>query len=121
MFIREDLISEIKKFYESERFEFVEISKDEYRDNIIVFQLDNCKIAFSYRNKNKYSIFEANKDLFGRTYYLRRGIQFMMLTYKENVTTLTINLIFDKMKEIKFKGRAFDFDKEMIIATLENN
>ena len=44
----------------------------------------------------------------------------MMLTYKENVTTLTINLIFDKMKEIKFKGRAFDFDKEMIIATLEN-
>ena len=53
MFIREDLISEIKKFYESERFEFVEINKDEYGDNIIVFQLDNCKIAFSYRNKNE--------------------------------------------------------------------
>lgn len=120
MFIREDLVFEIKKFYKSERFEFVEINKDECGDNIVVFQLDNFRIAFSYRNKNKYSIFEAHKDLFGRAYYLRQGVQFMMLTYKENVTTLTINLIFDSIKEIKFEGRAFDFDKEMIIATLEN-
>ena len=108
---------EIKKAYNSKRFEFVEISKDECDNDILVFQLDNCRIAFSYKNNNKYIIFSVKKGCFSNR-YIRLDVRCLMMKYKDGVTSLIINKIFDDATVLRFDGRAFDFDKEMIIARL---
>ena len=116
MYIREDLLNKIKKIFDVKEFTYIRNGKYCYNNNdLLIFNCDDEIIAIEVGTANFFSIYKAkeNSDHPG---YFYAVTQSNFLLFKDNKTYLRI----DK-KIITFPGKAFDFEKEFVIAALENN
>ena len=116
MYIREDLLNKIKKIFDVKEFTYISNGKYCYNNNdLFIFDCGNETIAIEVGTTNFFSIYKTkeNSDHPG---YFYAVTQSNFLLFKDNKTYLRI----DK-KITTFPGKAFDFEKEFVIAALENN
>ena len=116
MYIRDDLLNKIKEVCNVKEFTFIRTGKHFYNDNdMFIFDCGNETIAIEVGTANFFSIYKTkeNSDHPG---YFYAVTQSNFLLFKDNKTYLRI----DK-KITTFPGKAFDFEKEFVIAALENN
>ncbi|MCI6456980.1 MAG: hypothetical protein MSA56_04625 [Clostridium sp.] len=116
MYIRKDLLNKIKEVFDIKEFTYIGNGKYCYNNNdLFIFDCDDETIAIEVGTANFFSIYKAkeNSDHPG---YFYAVTQSNFLLFKDNKTHLKI----DK-KITTFPGKAFDFEKEFVIAALENN
>lgn len=124
MFIREDLLNKIKEIYEIKEFIYMGIEKSIYNntsDSFLMFVTDKNLIAIrqSYLRKGVYHLQIVKKnENYGYCYLC--SINNYILKMEGNETVLT-KIYSTNAIEYKFPGKAFDFDKEFVIAALESN
>ena len=123
MFIREDLLNKIKEIYEIKEFNYVGIEKSAYNSTIdpfLLFTTDQNLMAVrkSAIRKGVYHIEIVEKNEKHGYCYLF-SISNYILKMERNETVLTKIYSINNI-EYRFPGKAFDFDKEFVIAALEN-
>ena len=122
--IRDDLLDKIKEIFKIKEFTYIKSEKNLYSSNqpFLLFTSDKNLMAIRKDDTEK-GIYHleviAKADRFD--YYYVCDHRNCILKMEENETVLAkISAIFDTI-EYRFPGKAFDFEKEFVIATLENN
>ena len=125
MFIREDLLDKIKEIFEIKEFDYMGIEKNLSSSKFpffLLFKTDKNLMAIRKNNYEKdiYQIEIIVKSDHSECYHIYDA-KYCSIRVEENETILVKAFtIFDTIK-YKFPGKAFDFEKEFIIAVLENN
>ena len=125
MFIREDLLDKIKEIFEIKEFDYMGIEKKLSSSKFpffLLFNTDKNLMAIRKNNYEKgiYQIEIIVKSDHSECYHIYDA-KYCSIRVEENETILVKAFtIFDTIK-YKFPGKAFDFDKEFVIAVLENN
>ena len=115
--IRNKLLNSLKLIYSTEKFDYIGIYNDKYGDNYLSFKIDNNKnLAFKVVNKNCFKICPVK--IISSTVY-QEGFESQILKFdgKQTILYSYVNAIC--LSEEKFNGRAFDFDMQLIIKSLE--
>ena len=119
MFIREDLLNKIKEIYGIEKFSYRGIEKSIY-STLLLFSTDRNLMAIKKNSvkNNVYCLEVVSKEpRFG--YYYSCDYRECLLKVEGNETVLIkISVLFETV-EHRFPGKAFDFEKEFVIAALE--
>ena len=114
MFIRDDLLNEIKKIFEIKEFNYMKVTKNSNGTNLLLFNAEKRLIAIESKKENKYYMYEvAGEPGYGGYCVIVAPVVTLFVDQKE--TWLTVGLTI-----VNLPGKAFDFDKEFIIAALEN-
>ena len=122
MFIREDLLNKIKEIYGIEKFSYRGIEKSIYSNEspLLLFTTDRNLMAIKKNSvkNNVYCLEVVSKEpRFG--YYYSCDYRECLLKMEGNETVLIkISVLFETV-EHRFPGKAFDFEKEFVIAALE--
>ena len=125
MFIREDLLDKIKEIFEIKEFNYMGIEKNLSSSKFpffLLFNTDKNLMAIRKNNYEKgiYQIEIIMKSDHSECYHIHDA-KYCSIRVEENETILVKAFtIFDTIK-YKFPGKAFDFEKEFVIAVLENN
>ena len=116
MYIREDLLNKIKEIFNIKELTYVETGKHGFRNNdLLIFNCYDENIAIEVVNIDFYLIYKT-KESTDHDGYFKTNIPKYYLINEENKTCIKID------KNItSFSGKAFDFEKEFVIAALENN
>ena len=124
MFIREDLLDKIKEIFEIKEFDYMGIEKNLSSSKFpffLLFKTDENLMAIRKNNYEKgiYQIEIIMKSDHSECYHIYDA-KYCSIRVEENETILIKAFtIFDTIK-YKFPGKAFDFEKEFVIAVLEN-
>ena len=125
MFIRDDLLNKIKEIFEIKEFDYMGIEKKLSSSKFpffLLFKTDKNLMAIRKNNYEKgiYQIEIIVKSDHSECYHIYDA-KYCSIRVEENETILVKAFtIFDTIK-YKFPGKAFDFEKEFVIAVLENN
>ena len=116
MYIREDLLNKIKEIFNIKEFTYVGTGKHFYNNNnMFIFDCDDENIAIEIADIDFYFIYKTKESSDHDGYFYTIIPRYFLFT-DENKTCLKID------KNItSFSGKAFDFEKEFVIAALENN
>ena len=122
MFIRTDLLICIRNIYQVEKFFYMKTTKDTCEKPLLLFYTDKdfvgiVKTDTGYRISNHY-ISHRKSDRF-YSFQLEKK-QLLYYNEEENKTVLEEIDVFMSKKITEFPGKAFDFEKEFVIAALEN-
>ena len=125
MYIRNDLLNKIKEVFKIKEFTYIGIEKNLSGSNFTYFLLFNTDQKLMAIRKNNYEKDVYNIEIIEKnnrynSYYVCNP-KYCSLKIRENETILTKISMFSNNIEYEFPGKAFDFDKEFIIATLENS
>ena len=124
MYIREDLLDKIKEIFEIKEFDYMGIEKKLSSSKFpffLLFNTDKNLMAIRKNNYEKgiYQIEIIVKSDHSECYHIYDA-KYCSIRVEENETILIKAFtIFDTIK-YKFPGKAFDFEKEFVIAVLEN-
>ena len=114
--IRNDLLDFLKFQYNTEKFDYVGIYNDEYKNEYITFKINNEDLAFKVVDKNCFAI-RTIKILSSKIY--QKGFESKILKFDGSHTILYSYLGGTYLNEEVFEGRAFDFDLLIITKRLE--
>ena len=112
MFIREDLLNEIKGIFGIEELSYIKATKTLYDETLLLFNTKGRTIAIEYEEENTYYIYEV-KDEFNCCFI---GGPIVKLFINEEETCLKLDGIV-----IKFPGKAFDFAGELVLLIMEDS
>ncbi len=124
MYIRDDLLNKIKEIFEIKEFNYMRIEKNLSSSKFpffLLFNTDKNLMAIRKNNYEKgiYQIEIIVKSDHSECYHIYDA-KYCSIRVEENETILIKAFtIFDTIK-YKFPGKAFDFEKEFVIAVLEN-
>ncbi len=114
--IRSDLLDSLKSKYNTEKFEYIGVYKDEHRYEYITFKIDDHDLALKVVDKNCFKICTI-KFLSSKIY--QKGFEWKVLKFDGNQTILCSYIGGTYLDEEVFEGRAFDFDLLIITKRLE--
>lgn len=114
--IRNDLLDFLKFQYNTEKFDYVGIYNDEYKNEYITFKINDEDLAFKVVDKNCFTI-RTIKILSSKIY--QKGFESKILKFDGNQTILCSYIGGTHLDEEVFEGRAFDFDLLLITKRLE--
>ena len=114
--IRSDLLDFLKFQYNTEKFDYVGIYNDEYKNEYITFKINDEDLAFKVVDKNCFAI-RTIKILSSKIY--QKGFESKILKFDGSHTILYSYLGGTYLNEEVFEGRAFDFDLLIITKRLE--
>lgn len=114
MFIRGDLLNEIKKIYYVEELNYMNTEKLSYNKNSLVFDAKGRMIVIEFEEENNYCIREISTDVKSSGYFVG-----LMPIVKLSSTEQETYLEFEG-NIIKLPGKAFDFTVELDLAALED-
>ena len=124
MFIRDDLLNIIKEIFEIKEFNYMRIEKNLSSSKFPFFLLFNTDKNLMAIRKNNYEKGIYQIEIITKSdcsNYNIHDAKYCSIRVEENETILVKAFtIFDTIK-YKFPGKAFDFEKEFVIAVLENN
>lgn len=115
--IRSDLLDSLKSKYNTEKFEYIGVYKDEHRHEYITFKMDDHDLALKVVDKNCFKICTI-KFLSSKIY--QKGFEWKVLKFDGNQTILCSYIGGTYLNEEVFEGRAFDFDLLLITKRLES-
>ena len=114
MFIRGDLLNEIKEIYYIEELNYIKTEKLSYNKNSLVFDAKGRMIVIEFEEENNYCIREISKDI-KSSGCLAGLMPIVKLSSTEQETYLEF-----EGNVIKLPGKAFDFTVELDLAALED-
>ena len=117
MYIREDLLYELKKFYRTNKFLYIKNAKDAYNVSILLFDTNTSNVAITPKEDYFY-ICEVYLSKVKEIYY-RKRVVYQKLSFDGENTILQNITYSDDDKTHIFPGKAFDFDLEIIVMKLE--
>lgn len=118
MFIRDDLLNEIKKIFNTEDFYYIQASKTSYNTNSLLFNADGRTIAIEFEKEDTYFMYEVEEEF--NCYFIVGPIIQLSITEEETRIELDESYSeFDPMT-IRLPGKAFDFTTELVLLAMEN-
>lgn len=111
MFVREDLLNEIKGIFGIKELNYMKTVKTAYDATSLLFNSEGRTIGVEFEKGNTYYIYEVEEEL-GCCFIVEPMIQ---VSINEEETYLEYN-----KTTMSFPGKACDFTQEFIIAAMEN-
>lgn len=112
MFIREDLLNEIKKIFNIKELNYIkarEARETSYGTSSLLFNSEGRMIVIEFdRDDNYYYIYESG------CFFIVESIVQLYTTDEETCLELDETVI-------KLPGKAFDFTKELVLLAMENS
>lgn len=109
MFIREDLLNEIKKIFKIKELNYIEARETSYGTSSLLFDSEGRTIVIEFdKDDNYYYIYESG------CFFIVESI--VQLYIRDEETCLELDEII-----IKFPGKAFDFTKELVLLAMEKS
>ena len=112
MFIRDDLLNEIKKIFNIEELNYVKAIKTLYGETLLLFKAEGRTIAIEFEKENIYYIYEVEEE-FSCCFIV--GPMVKLFINKEETCLKLDNTV------IKLPGKAFDCAGELVLLALEDN
>ena len=112
MFIRDDLVNEIKKIFGTEEFRYIKASKTSFNTDSLLFNAEGRTIAIEFEKENIYYIYEVEEE-FSCCFIV--GPMVKLFINKEETCLKLDNTV------IKLPGKAFDCAGELVLLALEDN
>ena len=119
MFIREDLLNEIKKIFEIKELNFIKAIKTIYDEILLLFNAEGRTIAIEFEKEDTYYIYEVEEE-FSWRFIVGPMIQ---LSIAKEKTCLKLDDTYSEFNKriIKLPGKAFDFAGELVLLALEDD
>lgn len=115
MFIREDLVNEIKIIFNIEEFFYMRTTRKPHNRTILLFSSGYRNIAIEFEDENTYYMYEIKGELeYPGYFFVAAPIIKLSITEEET------SLILEKTA-ISFPGKAFDVTNELVISAIENS
>lgn len=115
MFIRDDLVNEIKRIFNIEEFFYMRTTRKPHNRIILLFSSGYRNIAIEFEDENTYYIYEVKGELeYPGYFFVAAPIIKLSITEEET------SLILEKTA-ISFPGKAFDATNELVISAIENS
>ncbi len=115
MFIREDLVNEIKRIFGLEEFFYMRTTRKPHNRTILLFSSGYRNIAIEFEDENTYYMYEVKGELeYPGYFFVAAPIIKLSITEEET------SLILEKTA-ISFPGKAFDATNELVISAIENS
>lgn len=119
MFVRDDLVNEIKRIFGTEEFYYIKASKTSYNTNSLLFNADGRTIAIEFEKEDTYFIYEVEEEF--NCFFIVGPIVQLSITEEETCLELDESYMeFDKTF-IKLPGKAFDFTEELVLLAFEDS
>lgn len=107
MFIREDLLNEIKKIFDVKELNYVKASRTSYGTSSLIFDAEGRMIVIEFDKDDTYYIYESG------CFFIVESIVQLYTTDEETYLEFEGNTI-------KLPGKAFDFTNELVLLAIEN-
>lgn len=108
MFIREDLLNEIKKVFDIKELNYIKATKTSYGTSLLIFGAEGRTIVIEFnKDDNYYYIYESG------CFFIVESIVQLYITDEETYLEFEGNTI-------KLPGKAFDFTNELVLLAMEN-
>lgn len=107
MFIREDLLNEIKKIFDVKELNYVKASRTSYGTSSLIFDAEGRMIVIEFDKDDTYYIYESG------CFFIIESIVQLYTTDEETYLEFEGNTI-------KLPGKAFDFTNELVLLAIEN-
>ena len=124
MYIRDDLLDKIKEIFKIKEFNYIGIEKKLSNSNypFLLFATEENLMAIrrSDISEKVYHLEVVEKSKYFNYYYCCNYRNCILKMEKNETVLAKISVIFNTI-EYRFSGKAFDFEKEFVIAALENN
>lgn len=115
MFIRDDLVNEIKQIFGIEEFFYMRTTRKPHNRTILLFSSGYRNIAIEFEDENTYYMYEVKGELeYPGYFFVAAPIIKLSITEEET------SLILEKTA-ISFPGKAFDVTNELVISAIENS
>lgn len=115
MFIRDDLVNEIKRIFDLEEFFYMRTTRKPHNRTILLFSSGYRNIAIEFEDENTYYMYEVKGELeYPGYFFVAAPIIKLSITEEET------SLILEKTA-ISFPGKAFDATDELVISAIENS
>lgn len=115
MFIRDDLVNEIKRIFDLEEFFYMRTTRKPHNRIILLFSSGYRNIAIEFEDENTYYMYEIKGELeYPGYFFVAAPIIKLSITEEETC------LILEKTA-ISFPGKAFDATNELVISAIENS
>lgn len=115
MFIRDDLVNEIKQIFGIEEFFYMRTTRKPHNRTILLFSSGYRNIAIEFEDENTYYMYEVKGELeYPGYFFVAAPIVKLSITEEET------SLILEKIA-ISFPGKAFDVTNELVISAIENS
>ena len=115
MFIREDLVNEIKRIFNIEEFFYMRTTRKPHNRVILLFSSGYRNIAIEFEDENTYYMYEVKGELEYPGYFFVAA-PIIKLSITEEETCLILEKI-----AISFPGKAFDATEELVISAIEKS
>ena len=119
MFMRNDLVNEIKKIFGTEDFYYIQASKTSYNTDSLLFNADGRTIAIEFEKEDTYFMYEVEKEF--NCYFITGPIIQLSITEEETCIELDDTFLKSGPTTIRLPGKAFDFTEELVVLALEGN
>lgn len=114
MFIREDLLNEIKKIFGIKELNYIKAIKTLYDETLLLFNAEGRTIAIEFEEENNYYIYEVEKEpCHNGNYVIASRVIKLFSDQKETRLKLGLTII-------SFPGKAFDCAGELVLLAMEN-
>ena len=109
MFIREDLLNEIKKVFDIKELDYMKATKTSYSTSSLIFNAEGRIIIIEFdKDDNYYYIYESG------CFFIVESIIQLYTTDEKTCLELDETVI-------KLPGKAFDFTGELVLLVMENS
>lgn len=112
MFIRDDLLNEIKKIFEIKELNYTKAVKTIYGEILLLFKAEGRTIAIEFEKENIYYIYEVEEE---SSCCFIVGPMVKLFINKEETCLKFDNTV------IKLPGKAFDFAGELVLLAMEDS
>ena len=119
MFIRDDLVNEIKKIFGTEEFYYIKATKSSYNTNSLLFNADGRTIAIEFEKEDTYFLYEVEEEF--NCYFIVGPI--IQLSINEEETRIELDESYSELDPmtIRLPGKAFDCTQELVLLALEDS
>lgn len=119
MFIRDDLVNEIKKIFGTEEFFYIKASKTSFNTDSLLFNAEGRTIAIEFEKEDIYYIYEVEEEF--NCYFIVGPIIQLSITEEETRIELDETCSEVDPMTIRLPGKAFDCTQELVLLALEGS
>lgn len=112
MFIRDDLLNEIKKIFEIKELNYIKAMKTIYGETLLLFKAEGRTIAIEFEKENIYYIYEVEEE--SSCCFIVGSMVKLFINEEETYLKLDNTVI-------KLPGKAFNFTEALVLLALEDD
>lgn len=115
MFIRDDLLNEIKGMFRVEEFTYTRAIKTLYDETLLLFNAEGRNIAIEFEEENSYYIYEIEKGPVNGGFCVMTSPVVKLIVNEEETWLKSGSTI------VSFPGKAFDCAGELVLLAIEES